>query len=495
VAIAEPRAEAVAVLVAGVGRQYRRLSRIDVTCRMGAPDIFVSYAREDQARVAPVVAALEARGWSVFWDRRIPAGQTWRSHIGQALEKARCVVVAWSEHAVRSEWVIEEADEGKRREVLVPVFLDAVLPPWGFRGIQAADLSGWSPGRPSPDFDSFLADLGAVLGAPQQGSPPPSPAAETSPAKRVVGDGDEPTTSQQVAAVDPGGGDGIAGPLAGSMVDTSRAAKTSALPAGQPTHAVDASARREVEIDPPPLPVGEERSAEALPPSGLLRPAEAPHAAPHDAVLAEQARSRRIGPKSKIGRRGLGMALVVGTILAAGGYAYLGLRSPPEPAPANPEAAHGSEEVVGARPLPEPAPTSQKAAPTQGVAEPPSAPPSASPMEVEPALGPERVDLRSLDDTVRRPEDALTALRSDPHGSFPADPAKTRVFDLRGEVLEVTSPSAEVDRGKILDAQGEVLEVTSPSAEVGKGRILDFRGGELAVEGPTSGVERRISPY
>jgi TIR domain/Sel1 repeat len=161
--MANLRPEAVAVLVAGIGGQYRRLSRIDVTCRMGAPDIFVSYAREDQARVAPVVAALQARGWSVFWDRRIPAGQTWRSHIGRALEKARCVVVAWSEHAIRSEWVVEEADEGKRRGILVPVFLDPVHPPWGFRGIQAADLSGWTPGRSSPAFDSFLADLGVVL--------------------------------------------------------------------------------------------------------------------------------------------------------------------------------------------------------------------------------------------------------------------------------------------------------------------------------------------
>jgi hypothetical protein len=84
--------------MAGTGGQYRRLSKIDVICCMGGPDIFVSYARGDQARVAPVVAALEAHGWSVFWDRRIPAGQTWRSHIGRALDQARCVVVAVPKH-------------------------------------------------------------------------------------------------------------------------------------------------------------------------------------------------------------------------------------------------------------------------------------------------------------------------------------------------------------------------------------------------------------
>jgi hypothetical protein len=147
-----------------------------VTCRMSGPDIFFSYAREDQARVAPVVAALETCGWSVFWDRRIPAGQTWRSHIGRALDEARCVVVAWSEHSIRSEWVIEEADDGRERGILVPALLDPVRAPRGFRGIQAADLSSWSPKHPSPAFDNFLADLLIVLGPPHPGPFPLSPA-------------------------------------------------------------------------------------------------------------------------------------------------------------------------------------------------------------------------------------------------------------------------------------------------------------------------------
>ena len=37
-------------------------------------DIFVSYAREDEARVRPIVEELLVPGWSVFWDRRIPIG-------------------------------------------------------------------------------------------------------------------------------------------------------------------------------------------------------------------------------------------------------------------------------------------------------------------------------------------------------------------------------------------------------------------------------------
>lgn len=135
---------------------------------MSAPDIFFSYAREDEARIAALAMAIEKRGWAVFWDRRIPAGQTWRSYLGVALTQARCVVVAWSEQSIKSQFVIDEADDGMERGILVPILLDAVRPPLGFRGIHAADLSVWSPKHPSSAFDSFLNDLEVALKANQQ---------------------------------------------------------------------------------------------------------------------------------------------------------------------------------------------------------------------------------------------------------------------------------------------------------------------------------------
>jgi hypothetical protein len=126
-------------------------------------DIFISYAREDEARIQPLVRALEDQGWSVFWDRHIPAGQTWRSYIGKALSDASCVMVAWSRYSIASGWVSEEADEGKNHGKLVPVLLDAVEPPIGFRSIQAADLTDWQSARPSPRFEQLLHDIRATL--------------------------------------------------------------------------------------------------------------------------------------------------------------------------------------------------------------------------------------------------------------------------------------------------------------------------------------------
>ena len=63
-----------------------------------------------------------------------------------------------------SEFVRDEADQGKRRRVLVPVFKEAVDPPLGFGQIHAADLSSWHPGDRSDAFATFLKDFARVLG-------------------------------------------------------------------------------------------------------------------------------------------------------------------------------------------------------------------------------------------------------------------------------------------------------------------------------------------
>ena len=44
-------------------------------------DVFVSYARSDKTRVAPLVAAIQAQGWSVWWDPEIDAGQQFDDQI------------------------------------------------------------------------------------------------------------------------------------------------------------------------------------------------------------------------------------------------------------------------------------------------------------------------------------------------------------------------------------------------------------------------------
>ncbi len=122
-------------------------------------DIFVSYSRKDMKRVEPIVMELQKHGWSVFWDLEIPPGETWRSYIKKRLDESRCVLVVWSHHSITSDWVIAEADEAKKRGILVPALLDAVEPPFGFSHIHAADLSEWNNDR---SHLKFLQCLGAI---------------------------------------------------------------------------------------------------------------------------------------------------------------------------------------------------------------------------------------------------------------------------------------------------------------------------------------------
>jgi cell division protein FtsN len=119
------------------------------------PDIFISYAHEDQERVRPIVQELEKR-WSVFWDKKIPPGKTWEDSIGKALEESPCVLVVWSHSSVKSDWVKEEADVAKKRDTFVPLFLDMVEPPMGFRRIHAADLSDWQNNNAHQGFQLLI---------------------------------------------------------------------------------------------------------------------------------------------------------------------------------------------------------------------------------------------------------------------------------------------------------------------------------------------------
>jgi hypothetical protein len=128
-------------------------------------DIFISYARENISVAENLAKEFEAQGWSVWWDRTIPPGKTWRNIIGEALRNAKCIVVLWSKNSVQSQWVITEADYGINQNKLIPIFIEQVDPPLGFGGIQAADITGWKPGNPHFGITALITAVNSIFGS------------------------------------------------------------------------------------------------------------------------------------------------------------------------------------------------------------------------------------------------------------------------------------------------------------------------------------------
>ena len=124
-----------------------------------ATDVFLSYKAEDRTRLTPLVNALEAEGFTVWWDAHIGGGTNWHEDIELHLEAAKCVVVAWTRHSIGHDghFVRDEARRAQKRDAYIPVCLDGVDPPLGFGEIQALPLKGWKGDRADRRFQA-LAD-------------------------------------------------------------------------------------------------------------------------------------------------------------------------------------------------------------------------------------------------------------------------------------------------------------------------------------------------
>lgn len=136
-------------------------------------EIFISYKKEDARRAEPIARALANAGYEVWWDHHIPPGRTYREVIGAALGSAKCVLVIWSTLSANAQWVLDEADEGKKRNILLPLLIDDVEIPYGFRQIEAARLIGWSGDTSDPEWINMLASVSHFVGRAPGGPPRP----------------------------------------------------------------------------------------------------------------------------------------------------------------------------------------------------------------------------------------------------------------------------------------------------------------------------------
>jgi hypothetical protein len=149
-------------------------------------DVFISYKKEDVARVEPIARALAQAGYEVWWDHHIPPGRSYRDVIGNALQTAKCVVVVWSKLSVAGQWVLDEADAGKSRNVLLPLMIDEVEIPYGFRQIEAGRLIGWAGDTSDHEWRNALNAVAHFVGRAPGGPPKPFATPKAAPRATVA---------------------------------------------------------------------------------------------------------------------------------------------------------------------------------------------------------------------------------------------------------------------------------------------------------------------
>jgi len=195
-------------------------------------DIFISYAREDRDWVERLAEVVEAAGMSVWWDSRQRYGKSFEAQIVEELGRARCVIVVWSRASLASDWVKDEAQEGRERGVLLPILKDGVLPPLGFKQLHSANLSDWTGGahKALPGVLDALRELTgkaertvAITARPKPvkperahapRAPSTTPAAKTASAPRILGRLLSTMNANGPSAPKPAGGQARFEPLA-----------------------------------------------------------------------------------------------------------------------------------------------------------------------------------------------------------------------------------------------------------------------------------------
>ena len=109
--------------------------------------VFISYAHADKEHVTDLVRGLETSSLNVWWDDQLPPGSTWDDRIEAALDRAQAVVVVWSQNAVASQNVKDEAHYALEEHKALPIRIEDVKLPYRWRRLQYVDLFARPPER------------------------------------------------------------------------------------------------------------------------------------------------------------------------------------------------------------------------------------------------------------------------------------------------------------------------------------------------------------
>jgi hypothetical protein len=127
--------------------------------------IFISYSSKDRSKTKALAEILEKNGFKVWWDKNLPPGKAFDRALSKALDNSKSIIVLWSKNAVQSDWVLDEAYEGLERKILIPAIIENTKLPFGYRRIQAINLSRWKGTESAKGIKDLINALQLLVGS------------------------------------------------------------------------------------------------------------------------------------------------------------------------------------------------------------------------------------------------------------------------------------------------------------------------------------------
>ena len=129
-------------------------------------EVFISYARDDKERIAPIVEGLRSLGLAAWTDGPLNSGEDWDEEIGRRLREAKVVLVCWSKDSIHSVRVNGEASVAQSQDKFVPCLLEECNAPAQFQSQQAENFSGWTGGSDHAGWRELVKRISGLVGRP-----------------------------------------------------------------------------------------------------------------------------------------------------------------------------------------------------------------------------------------------------------------------------------------------------------------------------------------
>ena len=126
-------------------------------------DVFISHASSDRDASTALERMLTESGFSVWWDRDLMPGRSYRKDITAEANAAAAVVVVWSLDSVESDWVYSEACRARDQGKLIQVRADHV----GIEDLPAPFDAYHCP--PASDVEAVLRSVRTLAEPPPEG--------------------------------------------------------------------------------------------------------------------------------------------------------------------------------------------------------------------------------------------------------------------------------------------------------------------------------------